>query len=102
MTAAEAERSPSQRFDPVGRPGGRPTGRFRPLPPSRAYPPRSLGAIKHVVRTSLSIVLPALNEEAGIEAVMKRIPQTILRGQGLSCSINLLDGHSTDRTRTVA
>ncbi|HWM50158.1 MAG TPA: glycosyltransferase family 2 protein [Thermoplasmata archaeon] len=61
-----------------------------------------MGAIKNVVRTSLSIVLPALNEEAGIEAVMKRIPQTILRGRGLSWSVNLLDGHSTDRTRAVA
>jgi dolichol-phosphate mannosyltransferase len=61
-----------------------------------------LGAIKNVVRTSLSIVLPALNEEAGIEVVMNRIPRTILRGKGLSWSINLLDGRSTDRTRAVA
>ena len=84
------------------RPGRSAVGPFRRRPPSRANPARSLGAIKKAMGTSLSIVLPALNEEAGIEAVMKRIPGSILRGRGLSWSINLLDGHSTDDTRAVA
>ena len=102
MGSAEAKRAPYQGFGPRGRRGGRAFGRFRRLPRRLAYPARSLGAIKNVVRTSLSIVLPALNEEAGIEVVMNRIPRTILRGRGLSWSIHLLDGRSTDQTRAVA
>ncbi len=58
--------------------------------------PRDHGCDQKGGGSSLSIVLPALNEEAGIEAVMNRIPRTILRGRGLSGSINLLDGPSTD------
>src|SRR3982074_271461 len=102
MGSAEAKRAPYQGFGPRGRRGGRAFGRFRRLPRRLAYPARSLGAMKHVVRSSLSIVLPALNEEAGIEAVMNRIPRTILRGRGLSGSTNLPDGRSTDRTRAIA
>src|SRR5207253_498084 len=49
----------------------------------------------------LSILLPALNEEDGVEAVMKRITATLHR-KGLSYSVYLLDGQSTDQTRAVA
>src|SRR5207244_3368354 len=47
------------------------------------------------------ILLPALNEEDGVEAVMKRITATLHR-KGLSYSVYLLDGQSTDQTRAVA
>ena len=57
--------------------------------------------IDNLVPSSLSILLPALNEEDGVEAVMKRITATLHR-KGLSYSVYLLDGQSTDQTRAVA
>jgi len=51
---------------------------------------------------SLSILLPALNEEHGVAAVMNRIPRQHLEAQGIASTVWLLDGRSTDRTRTVA
>jgi glycosyltransferase involved in cell wall biosynthesis len=102
MKSAKAERPPYRGIDSWPRFGRRAFGRFRRVRSVRAGPVRLWGPIRSAVRSSLSIVLPALNEEAGIEAVMARIPRTILRGKGLSWSINLLDGRSTDRTRAVA
>jgi len=58
--------------------------------------------IDNLVPSSLSILLPALNEENGVEAVMKRIPRSILKRNGLSFCVYLLDGQSTDQTRAVA
>jgi len=49
----------------------------------------------------LSILLPALNEEFGVEAVMQRISATLKRKASPIAS-NLLDGQSTDQTRAVA
>jgi len=58
--------------------------------------------IDNLVPPSLSILLPALNEEYGVEAVMKRIPRSTLARKGLAYSVYLLDGRSTDRTRAIA
>jgi dolichol-phosphate mannosyltransferase len=52
--------------------------------------------------SSLSILLPALNEEHGLKEVLRRIPQTALHQRGLAYSVYLLDGRSTDQTRAVA
>lgn len=54
------------------------------------------------IPSSLSILLPALNEERGIRKVLQEIPRKQLRMQGLAYEVFLLDGHSTDRTRSVA
>lgn len=54
------------------------------------------------IRTDLSILLPALNEEGGVREVMNRIPRQSLRRLGIAPMIYLLDGHSTDGTCAVA
>src|SRR5437867_13260640 len=60
------------------------------------------GEIANPALTSLSLLLPALNEEDGIAAVLKRIPRQTLQEKGIAYSVHLLDGRSTDRTRAVA
>src|SRR5438094_879408 len=60
------------------------------------------GEVANPALTSLSILLPALNEEDGVAAVLNRIPRQTLQAKGIAYSIHLLDGRSTDRTRAVA
>src|SRR5436853_2690126 len=64
--------------------------------------PLPVGAAENPILPSLSILLPALNEELGVAEVLKRIPQATLHQRGLAYSVYLLDGHSTDQTRAVA
>src|SRR5467141_5180488 len=52
--------------------------------------------------TSLSILLPALNEEDGVAAVLNRIPRQTLQEKGIAYSVHLLDGRSTDQIRAIA
>lgn len=52
--------------------------------------------------STLSILLPALNEEQGIVRVLQAIPRRRLERLGLRYHVFLLDGHSTDSTRSVA
>jgi len=92
--------------------GGSQRGPEPPAGPIPAFPFRReienpidllpLGAVEKPVLPSLSILLPALNEELGLAEVLKRIPQATLHQRGLAYSIYLLDGHSTDQTRAVA
>src|SRR3989442_5601716 len=60
------------------------------------------GEIANPGLTSLSILLPALNEEDGVAAVLNRIPRQALQAKGIAYSVHLLDGRSTDQTRAVA
>src|SRR2546428_354665 len=60
------------------------------------------GEIANPALTSLSILLPALNEEDGVAAVLNRIPRQALQEKGIAYSVHLLDGRSTDQTRAVA
>src|SRR3989441_3508062 len=60
------------------------------------------GEIANPALTSLSILLPALNEEHGVAAVLNRIPRLTLQQKGYAYSVHLLDGRSTDQTRAVA
>src|SRR5256885_10908310 len=53
----------------------------------------------NLVPPPLSIPLPALNEEHGGEAGMKRIPRTPLKPKRVSVSAYLSPGRSTDRKR---
>jgi dolichol-phosphate mannosyltransferase len=89
----------------------KPSAPVSPLPPIiripirtpvDSLPPMSWTDIENPTPSSLSILLPALNEEQGIRAVLQRIPRKRLQRQGLATHVYLLDGHSTDRTRSVA
>ena len=51
---------------------------------------------------TLTILLPALNEEESIGEVIDSIPMQEVAGAGYETSILVLDGHSTDRTRSIA
>src|SRR5439155_22956890 len=95
--------------------GLEPYGKMEPMPPAPSLPiprypfvgpvdpsPETLWQeIDNLVPSSLSILLPALNEEGGVAAVMKRITTT-RQWRGLSYSVYVLDGQSTDQTRAFA
>jgi glycosyltransferase involved in cell wall biosynthesis len=51
---------------------------------------------------SLSIVIPALNEEQGIGPTIDSIPMTALTGLGYTVEILVVDGNSKDRTKEIA
>jgi glycosyltransferase involved in cell wall biosynthesis len=50
----------------------------------------------------ISVVIPALNEEAGIGAVIQQIPIKKLRAAGYDTEILVIDNGSTDRTAEIA
>lgn len=70
-----------------------------PVDPSPNIP---WGEIANPALASLSILLPALNEEDGVADVLNRIPRLTLQQKGYAYSVHLLDGGSTDQTRAVA
>lgn len=108
MEGAEALRQPGDGWPLSGAEGKQgPTGpslgpfplSSQPIGPASNVP---WGDIASPVLASLSILLPALNEEGGVAAVLNRIPRLTLQEKGLAYSIHLLDGNSTDQTRAVA
>jgi len=52
--------------------------------------------------TKISIIIPALNEEEGIEGVIRAIPKNELEKVGFDVQILVVDGNSQDRTRELA
>ncbi len=50
----------------------------------------------------LTLLLPALNEEAAIGEVLRSIPHDLLRSLVVDLRVLVVDGHSTDRTREIA
>src|SRR5438094_8162596 len=92
--------------------GGSQRGPEPPVGPIPSFPmsrgveapidPLPLGAAENPTLPSLSILLPALNEELGLAEVLRWIPQATLHQRGLAYSVYLLDGHSTGQTRAVA
>ncbi|MEM3565500.1 MAG: glycosyltransferase family 2 protein [Candidatus Bathyarchaeia archaeon] len=50
----------------------------------------------------VSIVIPVLNEEKGLQKVLDEIPTKELEKIGYKCEIIIVDGGSTDRTREIA
>ncbi|MEM1552824.1 MAG: glycosyltransferase family 2 protein [Candidatus Bathyarchaeia archaeon] len=50
----------------------------------------------------VSIVIPVLNEEKGLQRVLDEIPREELEEIGYKCEIIVVDGGSTDRTREIA
>ncbi len=49
----------------------------------------------------ISIIIPALNEEEGIEGVIRAIPKSELERMGFDVQILVVDGNSQDRTREL-
>lgn len=76
--------------------------RFRGYPGTEARRSIPIADVGGPVYSTLSILLPALNEEGGISRVLREIPRAELRRRGLRCEVILLDGNSTDQTRSVA
>src|SRR5438874_5251654 len=66
------------------------------MPAEREAPGRRLA------RPSVTILLPARNEEAGIEATFAALPLERLEDLGYPVEILVADGRSHDRTRSVA
>jgi len=66
----------------------------------------SRGSMKHLPEETngrkISIVLPALNEEEGIESTISSIPRTELEEMGYKVQILVVDGNSDDRTIELA
>jgi hypothetical protein len=54
------------------------------------------------LENKVSILIPALNEEAGIKNTIASIPQSSIRDLGYDMEILVVDGNSTDRTREIA
>jgi len=52
--------------------------------------------------TKITFLMPALNEEEGIEATIATIPRTQLGKAGYHVEILVIDGGSTDKTVTLA
>src|SRR4249919_2871302 len=50
----------------------------------------------------ISIIIPALNEEDGIEKTIRSIPKKRLSELGYNLEIIIIDGNSTDLTRGIA
>src|SRR2546422_3818331 len=60
------------------------------------------GEIANPALTSLSILLPALNEEDGVAAALYRVPPQNLQEKRIAFSVHLLHGGFTDRDRADA
>jgi len=60
--------------------------------------PQSLGRLSK----SLTIVIPALNEEQGIGTTIRVVPRQALESQGYSVQVLVVDNGSTDRTAELA
>ena len=54
------------------------------------------------IQKIVSIVIPVLNEEKGLQKVLDEIPKKRLEEIGYGCEIVIVDGGSTDRTREIA
>ncbi|MFX0206010.1 MAG: glycosyltransferase family 2 protein [Candidatus Hodarchaeota archaeon] len=53
-------------------------------------------------RKSVTVLLPALNEEEGIGEVIDSIPRQEIENNGYKLNIVVVDGHSKDMTRKIA
>ena len=102
MDPANGGWEPSGGIQGMPPPPGPPFPRHPFVGPVDSVPELLWREIDNLVPPSLSILLPALNEENGVAAVMKRIPRSILKRNGLSYCVYLLDGQSTDQTRAIA
>ncbi|MEM1539928.1 MAG: glycosyltransferase family 2 protein [Candidatus Bathyarchaeia archaeon] len=54
------------------------------------------------IQKTVSIVIPVLNEEKGLQKVLDEIPKKEIEEIGYKCEIVIVDGGSTDCTREIA
>ena len=101
MESAQGGWSPSEGLERIRPSPPVPFSHFPPAGPVDPLPEILWREIDSLVPPSVSILLPALNEEHGVEAVMKRIPRSVLKRKGLAYAVYLLDGQSTDQTRAI-
>lgn len=73
-----------------------------PPPTGVGTPPAPVRPEERFRGVELAIVLPTLNEEAGLEATFPELPLEALRKNGWRVMPLLIDGGSTDRTLEVA
>jgi hypothetical protein len=59
-------------------------------------------ASRSAPRRLLSVVIPAMNEEQGIGAVLDEVPRAELARLGWDVEVLVVDGESVDRTRDIA
>src|SRR2546426_8983041 len=102
MAPARGGWQPSGRMERMPSPPGLPFPRHPFVGPVDSLPETLWREIDNLVPPSLSLLLPALNEEHGGEAVMKRIPPSTFKPNGLSFCVYFLDRRSTDRTPAAA
>jgi len=62
----------------------------------------SMSSVATKANKSISIVIPALNEEAGIGTTIQSIPRKQLESEGYRVQILVVDNGSTDKTTAVA
>ena len=55
----------------------------------------------HTANRLISIVIPTLNEERGIDRTINEIPVSEIEEMGYSCEIIIVDGNSSDMTRRI-
>lgn len=67
-----------------------------PREPIRLSRPRDLSA------RNVTVILPALNEEAAVGSVIDRVPARSLQRKGYQVSVWVVDGRSTDATLEIA
>jgi glycosyltransferase involved in cell wall biosynthesis/nucleotide-binding universal stress UspA family protein len=63
---------------------------------------QALLALKHAQHLSISLALPALNEEETVGKVIKTVKRALMDAVPLLDEIILIDSDSTDRTREIA
>lgn len=93
---------PDEETDAAGQAAGcrRATGIARA--PGTADPPTGGSPRGDRSKGEVVVVLPALNEEAAVGTVIRRIPAARLRSLGYDVAIWVVDGQSTDRTMEIA
>src|SRR2546423_4569154 len=101
MDPARGGWQPSGRMERMPSPPGLPFPRHPFVGPVDSVPETLWREIDNLVPPSLSILLPALNEENGVEAGLKRVPPSPFKGHGLSVCGYFLYRRSTGPTRAV-
>lgn len=63
---------------------------------------REMEHIRNNGNRTVSVLLPALNEEDGIGEVIDSVPRELMEKKGYNVKLIVVDGHSTDKTIAIA
>ncbi len=86
----------------IGLPDPSPLGLLDTWQPVPDVPPAPVENPAPAARRSVAVLIPALNEEHGIEKVLRGIPTRALTEAGFAIHPIVVDGRSTDRTTALA